>query len=650
MFRPPSRRARAAAVLVPALLALLVYANALANGYAIDDEPILANNPAVHGLGSPRELLLGSYWPNAHALYRPVTLLSMALQWAVHGDSPGAFHAVNLLLHAAATALVAVLLLRLRATPWAAGVGAAAFAVHPLHVEAVANVVGRAEILAAIFYLAACVVYLGAERLTPGRTAATAALALLAMGSKESAVTLPGALLLMDALRSRGEGTGVGGLLRRNAGVVAVVLAAAVAYLLVRRAVLGGVLGDVPAPSLAGLPTAGRLAMAARLWPEYLRLLLWPADLSAEWGPATLNVPAWSEPAPWLSLLLAAALAGVAAWCWRRERWVSAAVLWLAGTVFPVSQVVFAIGVILAERTLYLPSAALAFLAPPLVAALAREAPDTRRIAVGAGAVLLALAVARTWMRTPVWRSSDAVFDSLVEEHPEVWRVEWRAAELLVVAGRGDEALPYFAGALAKTRHAHPRMLDQYCRWMLLAGEPRRAETAVRRGLRHFPGAPALELYLAQARFDQGAPGEAFAAAAAAYRSSSFGRAFEADARHVQALSLDALGLRELAAGYNDAALRDPAWRRRPAGWLHRARLRALAGDTAGARAALDTARARVAPAYRPALRVSPIMPVTHRALRGWVEWSPDGRLAGLRGIGARARAEEAVAAGAAPQ
>ena len=647
---PAPRRARAAAVLVPALLALLAYTNALANGYAIDDEPILANNPVVHGLGNLRQVLLGSYWPNAHSLYRPVTLLSMALQWAVHGNAPAAFHAVNLLLHAAATALLAVMLLRLRATPWAAGVGAAFFAVHPLHVEAVANVIGRAEILAAIFYLGACVVYLGAARLTVPRTAAIAGLALLAMASKESAVTIPGAILLIDALRSRGQRTGLLALLRRNLGIVVVLLATAAAYLLVRRAVLGDVLSNTAAPNLAGLSTAGRLAMAVRLWPEYLRLLLWPADLSAEWGPSTLNVPAWSDPSAWLSLLLVAALAGVAVWAWNRERWVSAAVLWLAGTVFPVSQVAFAIGVVLAERTLYLPSAALAFLAPPLVAAVAREAADTRRIALGAAAVLLALAAARTWMRTPVWRSSEAVFDSLVDEHPEVWRVDWRAAELLMMAGRGDEALPYFERALVKTNYAHPRMLDQYSRWMLLAGEPRRAEGAVLRGLRHFPGAPVLELYLAIARFDQGDYRAALAAGGAAYRDPVYGRGFEADARHVQALSYDALGLRDQAAAMNDAALRDPKWARRPAGWLHRARLRALAGDTAGARAALEQARARVAPEFRPALRVDPVPPVTHPGLRGWVEWAPDGRPAGLRGIGPRVRAEEAVAVVEAPQ
>jgi hypothetical protein len=645
------RHARAAAVLAPALLAILVYVNALANGYAIDDEPIVLHNPAVHGLGSLRQVLLGPWWPGSHAHYRPVALLGFALQWAVHGNAPGAFHAANLLLHAAAVALLAAMLLRLDAGAWAAGLGAAVFAVHPVHAEAVANLVGRAELLAAVFYLGACVVYLGATRLTPGRTAAVAGLMLLALGSKEMAVTLPGALLVLDALRTRGERTGIARLLHRNRGVLAALAATLAAYLLLRWVVLGGVLGESGAAYLAPLGTVRRLALAARLWPEYLRLLLWPADLSAEWAPATLNVPRWNERAVWASLALVAALAAVAAAMWNRQRWASAAVLWLAVTVFPVSQVAFPVGVMLAERTLYLPSAALALLVAPLVAARLREAGDTRRMVLGAAAVVLALGAARTWMRTPVWRSSAAVLGSLVDEHPEVWRVDWRAAELLAMAGRGGEALPYFRDALEKTEYAHPQLLEQYGRWMLLAGQPRLAETARRRGLRADPGAPVLHLYLARARFDQGAYRDALAEASRVLRhDASGGGGFAAEARHVRALGYDALGLRDSAAATNDAALRDPAWSRGAAGWLHRARLRALAGDTAGARAALARARARVAPAVRPALGGVPVVPVTHPGLRGWVEWAPDGRAAGLGGIGARVRAGGAVAAGAAPQ
>lgn len=614
------------------LLALLVYANALMNGYAIDDEPILVTNATVHGLGNLRGVLLGPYWPGTQSLYRPITLLSLAVQWAVHGNAPAWFHLGNVLMHAAATALLYVLVLRLSGGVWGAALGAAVFAVHPLHVEAVANVIGRAEILSALFYLAACNLYLGARRLGPGRMAGIAALYLLALGSKEIAVTLPGALLLLDALRSRHEGASLPAIARRNLGIVTVLVVALGGYLLLRNAVLGATLGDAPAAPLNGLSMVERWAVAARLWPEYLRLMLWPADLSAEWGPDTLMVPTWRDPSPWLSLGVMLALAALAAWAWKRERWVSAAVLWLAITVFPVSQIPFAIGVMMAERTLYLPSAALAFVAPPLVAALRRQAVSTHRLAAAAGALLLGLAVMKTWTRTPTWKSSSAAFDTLVDEHPEVWRVDWKAGQLLFGAGRGDEGMHWFERGLAKTRYSHALMVEEYTRWMIRAGESRRAERVLRQAMRYHPDAPVLHQYLSRALFDQGRYREAIAAARAA-RGSPYGRPFTPEAQHLEALAFDVLGDRARAAALNDSSLASPGWSTLPAGWFHRARLRALAGDGAGARAALDRARQRAGDEYGPAITLEPLPPPTHPGMRGWVYWRPDGTVGGVRNI-----------------
>ncbi|HEU4556236.1 MAG TPA: tetratricopeptide repeat protein [Longimicrobium sp.] len=629
---PPNRRAVLVALAVVTLLAVLVYANALNNGYAIDDEPILVRNQTVHGLGNLHGVLLGPYWPDSHSLYRPITLLSLAVQWALHGNAPAWFHLGNVLMHASATALLFVLVLRLGGGVWGAALGATVFAVHPLHVEAVANVVGRAEILSTLFYLAACNLYLGARRLGPGRMAAIAGCYLLAMGSKEIAVSLPGALLLLDALRSRREGTSVVAIARRNVGIVMVLVATLAGYLVLRTAVLGATLGDAPAANLRGLGTVERWALAARLWPEYLRLMFWPADLSAEWGPDALMVPTWGQPVAWLSLAVMVALAALAAWAWNRERWVSAAVLWLAITVFPVSHIPFAIGVMMAERILYLPSAALVFLAPPLVAALRREAVSTRRLAAAAGVLLLALAVAKTWTRTPTWKSSSTAFDALVDEHPEVWRVDWKAAELLFAAGRGDEGVRFFEQALAKTRYGHAIMVEEYTRWMLQAGEARRAEPVLRHALVYQPDAPMAHLYLARALFDQGRYREAIASARAV-RVSPYGAPFAPEAWHVASLAYDVLGDHARAAALNDSALASPGWRGTPVGWFHRARLRALGGDGAGARAALEQARRHAEAVYLPALTLTPLPPPTHPGMRGWVYWRPDGTVGGVRNV-----------------
>jgi hypothetical protein len=148
-----------AAVLV-ALLAIAAYLNSFGNGFAYDDNGIVTQNPTVTS-GDWRSALQSPWWPNAEGgagLYRPVTSASFAAEWELFGGAPLGFHVGNVAVHALASLLVLALLSGLGAGAGAT-VGAALFAIHPVHTEAVANVVGRAEIYAACFYLAASLLY-----------------------------------------------------------------------------------------------------------------------------------------------------------------------------------------------------------------------------------------------------------------------------------------------------------------------------------------------------------------------------------------------------------------------------------------------------------------------------------------------------------
>ncbi|MEJ2502807.1 MAG: hypothetical protein P8177_05730, partial [Gemmatimonadota bacterium] len=199
---------------IPALLvaaaAAGIYANTAGHGFALDDNFIIRDNVRVHGLERIDRAVTEPYWPNAPgsiALYRPLTSATYALQWEVWEGWPVPYHLVNIALHAGASLLVLALLLRL-ATVGPATAGALLFALHPVHTEAVANVVGRAELLSAIFVLAACILYLGPRSERRQRSgdrgwvaAGVATLYLLALGAKEIAVTLPGLLLLLEAAR-----------------------------------------------------------------------------------------------------------------------------------------------------------------------------------------------------------------------------------------------------------------------------------------------------------------------------------------------------------------------------------------------------------------------------------------------------------------
>jgi hypothetical protein len=147
------------------LVALAGSVSGLGNGFAYDDIPIILENPMVGSLHAPWEYLSDSYWgpSRGNSLYRPLTIAMFSLQWAVGGGAPFPFHLVNVLLYAG-TAVAVLMLLRALLPSWAALLGALVWAAHPVHVEAVANVVGQSEMLAGIPMLVAVTLYLRARR------------------------------------------------------------------------------------------------------------------------------------------------------------------------------------------------------------------------------------------------------------------------------------------------------------------------------------------------------------------------------------------------------------------------------------------------------------------------------------------------------
>src|SRR6266542_3477150 len=143
-----------AAVLIAACI--LTYANGLGGGFTYDDKAIVRDNPRIRSPGNVPQIFATSYFGGPRGAgtgYRPVLLLSYAVQWWIHGRQAVAFHAVNVLLHAGATLLLAALFLRIAIPPAAALAGTLLFAVAPIHVEAVTSLVGRGEVLAAVFTL-----------------------------------------------------------------------------------------------------------------------------------------------------------------------------------------------------------------------------------------------------------------------------------------------------------------------------------------------------------------------------------------------------------------------------------------------------------------------------------------------------------------
>jgi tetratricopeptide (TPR) repeat protein len=439
------------------LVATLVYANAVANGYTLDDRGVILKNPLVQSI---RGLWLGwvhSYWPESlpGGQYRPLVIASFSIDWALSGGDPRWLHAVNVLWHAAVCGLVWLLAAELL-SPAGALAAALVFAVHPVHVEAVANTVGRAEVMAAAFVLLALLVH-------RHRHWSAIPLFALALASKENGIVFLGLAVAHDVLLE----TAPREALRRRRWLHAGYLGVAVLYAATLAVIFHGREFVVPAPIWHGVSTTDRLLTVAAVVPEYLRLLLAPASLAVDYNPRVIDIASSATPAVWLGLTMTAALLGVAVVARRRFPVVTWALVFFAIAIAPVSNVLFPSGVVLAERTLYLPSVSIALLAGVATEALARRGTAA---ALAPLLVVVSAFALRTWTRTPVWHDNKIMVLTALQEHPESYRVHASAATTLALTGK-------WAGARREFRTAR-ELFDHDARLYRASAEAVLADTA----------------------------------------------------------------------------------------------------------------------------------------------------------------------------
>ncbi len=333
--------------------AVALYLPTVRYGFVQDDRAIIVSNPAAHSITAALGAFDDPYWPRetGAGLYRPVTILSYALDWAVSAGRPGWLHVMNALWHGLATVLLVSLLIRWL-PPIAAAAAGLVFAWHPVHVEAVASLVGRAELLGAVGILGAV---LAARR---GQWIVAVLCAALAMLSKEHGV-IAGVVILLDKwlcphpLSPSPEGRG-GTDDRRYPTGFWIALGIVTLGFVAAWMAIGWVGENDAAAVFYGRGAWGRLAIAL---PAALRaaiLLAWPASLSVDYGPQVIPARAGFSLAALLGLCVVVGVAALAVWCRRRAPAISFAAGLAALSYLPTANLFFASGVALAERNLYL--------------------------------------------------------------------------------------------------------------------------------------------------------------------------------------------------------------------------------------------------------------------------------------------------------
>ncbi len=483
------------AALLVALVAVAASFTGLWNGFAYDDNLLIRENPRVRTLVSPLVYFTESYWGPAAgsaSLYRPVAVLGWALQWAAVDGAPWLFHAVNVVLYA----LVAVSLLfflRQVVGHGAAAIGALVFAAHPVHVEAVANVVGQSELIVASLLLSGVALYARDRRhggLRPRTAAWIVAGFVFGLFTKEHAIVLPALLICVEWAGRRSGFAAVADAWQTTRRLVLLLGLIAAFYLAWRAQVLGAVTGDLPHWAVRDRSLWERALIVLGVFPHIVRLLFFPARLYADYAPA--HVAVLPEPAaghlPGL-LLLGLAVAGLVL-AWRRG-WALPllAAAWFTVTFAPTSNIPFPIGVILAERTLFLPSVAVAVLLAWASSRAAEWPSSTRALAASLLIAAVSFGSIHSAIRTRVWTDNPTLFSTLAVEAPTNFRGQMALAEYNSRGGRWKTADSLYRVAVALYPEQVPARLA-YVKDLQVHGEFGPALEEVRRALAMEPNNP----------------------------------------------------------------------------------------------------------------------------------------------------------------
>ncbi len=478
------------------MVSFVVYAGSLADGFVYDDVLQILGNPFVRNLALWPRIFTGSVWSfhggHETSYYRPLQILAYGLLYHSSGANPAAFHLFNLSLYAIGVSLVFRLGLELLQNGLAAFVGALLWILHPLHVEAVVWLASLPDVGFSLFYLAAFLLFLRAERADKHRAVRHGLAALVyfpALFFKEMALSFPLLLLAFWFFFPARESW-------RDRAVCSIPYAGATGvYLGIRVAALGHLshamhLWKVP------LRVVGA---AVGLLGQHTHLFFWPTHLNVF---RTFDLASsLHSPWPWLTVLALVATCALP----KREPVLGFLVVWWGVTLLPCLDVRQLSFPLLAERFSYLPSVGLCLAISWLCLIwLPRRAPrlELAPAALAGLALVMSLWLVQDLRAIPNWRDNDTLWNYSLQVSPSAGLVhanrglklqfrygdldgaarEYRTAlrlngasfqplpvvtydsyiglgQIAFLKGREDEALDYFARA-ARVLPSHSLAYD----------------------------------------------------------------------------------------------------------------------------------------------------------------------------------------------
>jgi tetratricopeptide (TPR) repeat protein len=338
--------------------------------------------------------------------WHPLTTITHMLDCQLHGLDAGWHHFTNVLLHCIAVVLLFVALQRMTGALWRSAFVSAVFAVHPLHVESVAWIAERKDVLSALFFMLTLLAYLHYTRAPSiGRYLTVALIVALGLMSKPMLVTVPFVLLLLDywplerikAHRSNTERQ-VLQLILEKIPLIALSAVSSLVTFLAQRGAIGWT---------EQLPVSARISNALVAYVVYIRQMCWPAGLAVFYPHPENRLPVWE-----ISLALIV-LVGItaAAFAFRQKvPYFVTGWLWYLGMLVPVIGLVQVGWQGHADRYTYLPQIGLYVAVTWAVTDLTRSWRFQRKVLGAAALAVVAVLTWRAWLQTSYWRDSETLF------------------------------------------------------------------------------------------------------------------------------------------------------------------------------------------------------------------------------------------------
>ena len=453
------------------LLSFAVYINTVRNGFVYDDNDLILKNPQVKE-ASLKEIFSAPFWgERKYGLWRPITILSFRLNYLMKGFSASLFHLSNIILHSLAALMLYFLFLRLTGGAYRLSfLSALLYAVHPVHTEAVAWIVGRSEILSALFLFIAFIFLIQFHQVENKNSRIISLFLsgiffLLSLLSKETGITLPLLYSLYLVIFQRKKLK----YLKTWGGLIYLLLLLVI-YIHLRINVLGGIIGPAgKAEYFYQYPRLTPLFTLPLLFLKYLKLSFFPFFLSVDYTFAPITYP--SGLFFFLAFLFLLYLFFIFFTC-KHFPLISFSLAFFLLSLLPYLHIV-PIGWLLGERFLYLPTAGIC-----LLLGIGLERIPFRPRYVFISLLLLSFSI-RTYTRNIVWKDEFTLWETTTRDNPNSVRAYYNLGVFYQEKQNFSLAKKLYAQAKDRVaRNQGKYLADIYNNWGLILGKERKLKEA----------------------------------------------------------------------------------------------------------------------------------------------------------------------------